>query len=123
MLAELGSLNGFTPSFRYVPTTENPSDLITRGLTLERFKARHRFWCHGPDCLDSGITLWATQELPCRSQRIARSSLNGAVIQGEDVSTVLPLEKCSSIAKILRITALVIKFINRLRWLEVDRDW
>lgn len=86
MVAELESLIGLTHSFQYVLTTENPADLITRGLTLERFKTCLQFWCHGPDWLCSRITPWATQELPClnqHSQSIVHSSLNAAVIQGE----------------------------------------
>lgn len=124
MVVELESLIGLIHSFWYVLTTENPADLITRGLTLERFKTCIQFWCHGSDWLCSGITLWAIQELPClnqHSQWIAHSSLNAAVIQREEVSTVLPLEKFS-FAKLLRVTALVIMFINRLRRLKVDSE-
>lgn len=39
-----------TSSFWYVLTMENPVDLITRGLMLEKFKACIRFCCHGMDC-------------------------------------------------------------------------
>lgn len=83
MVAGLESLIGLILVFQYVLTTENPADLITRSLTMEKFKACIRFWCHGPDWLHSGITPWATQELPClnqHSQQISCPSLNALVI-------------------------------------------
>lgn len=62
MVAELDSLIGLTPSFRYVLTTENPADLIARGLMLERFRTCLQFWCHGPDWIGllhgpTGVTM------------------------------------------------------------------
>ena len=34
--------------FKYVPTSENPGDLLTRGLTLEQFKNKQELWFYGP---------------------------------------------------------------------------
>ena len=125
MSVELGSTLSLSPSFRYIPMAENPADLITRGMTLERFKTCFQFWCYGPGWLSSGTTPWATQELPCLnqySQKVARSSRNAGILHGEKSSTVLPWNRFSSFAKILRLTSLVLKFINRLRQLEVDSE-
>ena len=35
-------------SFKYVRTDQNPSDLLTRGLSLELFKQNLDFWIYGP---------------------------------------------------------------------------
>ena len=38
-----------TVQCKYVPTTtENPGDLLTRGLTLDKFRKCLDFWIHGP---------------------------------------------------------------------------
>ena len=35
-------------SWRYCPTSDNPADLLTRGLTDEQFNANINLWMHGP---------------------------------------------------------------------------
>ena len=37
--------------FNYVNTNDNPADLITRGVSLDKFKAQFLFWLHGPSWL------------------------------------------------------------------------
>lgn len=100
-----------------------PSDLVSRGLTLERFKACSWFCCHDPGCLCYEITPWSTQILPYlnqRSQRIARSAC--CCHSRKEFSTVRPLEKFPSFLILLRVIALAIEFINWLRRLDVDRE-
>lgn len=66
-----------------------------------------------------GWVVWPfLRPLSQRRQQITHSSLNDVVIQGEDFSTVFPLERFLS-PKLLRLTSLVFKFINSSRRLEV----
>lgn len=46
---KMESLFGITHLFRYVLTMENPTDVITMGMTLKKFTAYIQFWCHGLD--------------------------------------------------------------------------
>ena len=39
--------------YKYVPTKENPGDLLTRGLSLQNFKENLNFWIQGPSWLQS----------------------------------------------------------------------
>lgn len=49
---------GIKSTLRYVTTTENLADLITRGLSLKRFLLSLDFWCHGPSWLRIGVLPW-----------------------------------------------------------------
>lgn len=48
MSLDLETNYGIKPTFRYVSTTENPMDLITRGLTVKKFQNNFEFWYYGP---------------------------------------------------------------------------
>ena len=37
--------------FKYVPTDQNPADLLTRGLSLNKFKDLLQYWTYGPEWL------------------------------------------------------------------------
>ena len=37
--------------FKYVNTSDNPVDLITRGITLDKFRSELQFWLTGPEWL------------------------------------------------------------------------
>ena len=34
--------------YKYVRTTDNPADLISRGITITKFENMYEFWSHGP---------------------------------------------------------------------------
>ena len=53
--------------FKYVPTAENPADLLTCGLSLESYKQNLEFWLKGPDWIRSENVKWTTSELKCLS--------------------------------------------------------
>ena len=36
-------------NFKYVPSELNPADLVTRGLTFERFQQKFHYWISGPE--------------------------------------------------------------------------
>ena len=45
------SKGGIYVKFNYVNKNDNPVDLITRGVSLNKFKAQFLFWLHGPSWL------------------------------------------------------------------------
>ena len=51
MLSEYSMKFDLKVGFKYVPTDLNPSDLLTRGLTLDQFKVYFEFWDKGPKFL------------------------------------------------------------------------
>lgn len=89
------------------------------------FRASIQFWCQGPDWLYSRTSPRTTPVLSSLNQRgqpIARSSLNGTVIQGGEFSTVLLLKSFSSFTKHLRVTSLAFKIVNRMWRFAVDTE-
>ena len=55
MCLDLETEYGIKPTFRYVSTTENLADLITRGLTMKKFQDNFEFWYHGPSWFCGGV--------------------------------------------------------------------
>ena len=53
--------------FKYVNTPENPADLITQGVFLERLKAQFELWISGPPWLTGDRINWPASELNCFS--------------------------------------------------------
>ena len=58
---------GYDLTFKYIRTTDNPADLITRGITLERFRASLKFWLTGPEWLTGKEICWPSSGLNCLS--------------------------------------------------------
>lgn len=111
----LDSQYGHRPHFMYGATTQNLVDLITRGLTLTKFRFNLEFWCHVPYWLRNGIHPLPTQILPCidtQSRWIARSLAN--------LSMVLE-EEHHPFTRLFKVTFLAFKFITRLR--SEAKDW
>ena len=67
MLKELHDKFKVPIQFRYVPTDQNPADLLTRGLSFEMFKQKLDFWLYGPDWIRSSKVVWPASELQCLS--------------------------------------------------------
>ena len=65
MLGELKTTHNLNVNFKYVPTRENPADLLTRGLTLAAFKQDLDFWLKGPTWLQGDSVKWPNSNLEC----------------------------------------------------------
>ena len=50
---------------KYVPTDQNPADLITKGLTLNKYKLNLNFWIRRPTRLRDSPVSWPVNELKC----------------------------------------------------------
>ena len=55
MLKELKEKYKIPICFKYVPTDQNPGDLLTRGLTFDIFQKNLEFWLHGPLWIQSDV--------------------------------------------------------------------
>ena len=40
-------------NYRFVPTSQNPADMLTRGLSFDKFEQNFDTWCYGPQWLRS----------------------------------------------------------------------
>lgn len=106
--------------FKYIPTLENPGDLITRGLTFNNFSSKFCFWNNGPSFLNNFPIKWPVSpsgSVPELSSTVVACNVNKAFSSGP----LFPINKYSSIDKMFRITALIMQFCNSSRKVPVDR--
>ncbi|CAL4117170.1 unnamed protein product, partial [Meganyctiphanes norvegica] len=108
--------------FRYVPTSFNPADLLTRGLSLETFTKRMKFWLQGPEWLSSNNVVWPTSDLLCLN------SVNKSIVLNTEIGSIakeiLPLvsfEKYSKFSKLVGVTAKVIEALNKFKVLKSNK--
>lgn len=107
------TLNG---TWRYCPTQSNPADLLTRGTPSRVIANKASLWLHGPTWLKEGTNAWPVWVKQNETEDLDeyRSGLICNVI-AEDTSPsllkIINLEKFSKLEKLIRVTALVLKFI------------
>lgn len=99
--------------WRYVPTSDNPADLISRGVPVESILLSDSIWWCGPSWLQQDSTYWPnrfilTDELPeLRPLKLA--------LAATEVDSQWLLEKCSKWTSLLRITAYIQRFIHNCK--------
>ena len=127
-------------SFRYVITSQNPADLASRGVSAQDLD-KCEFWWHGPKWLQDSEKTWPTWDIPVITKEILEkiesetkgpktfyeiSNLTGVnITEGEvenkDKSAFLATpfgmdeKKYSSLLRLLRITAWLLRFLQKAR--------
>ena len=104
---------GLDCKFKYVPTELNPSDLLTRGLSLDQFKDKFEFWYRGPKFLLAKDMLWPTRDLKCLSEVMKTMTMTSVV--KSTTESIFDVEKYSDVNKLFRVTAICINFIAKLK--------
>ena len=113
--------------FKYVPTADNPADLLTRGLSLDAFKLNLEFWLKGPSWVRSSRDInWPSSELKClssNSQNIVMATQVDPVPQVPAIFSFRrnPSFEGFSLNKVVNISKLVIKFCNKIGVLKNER--
>ena len=107
-------------SWKYCPTTYNPSDLLTKGITTDQLKASS-LWKHGPKWLPnrSQWPSWLTTEvlhLFTTETSTDEATTNSTVpAQQQDLHHLINPSDFSGLPRLLRITAYVRRFVQRLQ--------
>ncbi|XP_049885986.1 uncharacterized protein LOC126380550 isoform X2 [Pectinophora gossypiella] len=111
----------------YVNTKDNPADYISRGVRPQELADCAMWWCgpamlHDPGfCFDVGFSL--PSDIP-ETKVGPAFSISQAVSTGVVTNTVFQqLHKHSSISKMVRIMAYVMRFINNLKSHKVTRKF
>ena len=124
--------------FHYISTTENPADIASRGASARELQ-HNRLWWHGPDWITKTRETWPvwncqvvsdqSDEVKAQTEseyRKVKVMFEAKLMAWEDHSdnmTVqslnapfnLNLEKFSSVTRLWRVTALALRFVNKLR--------
>ena len=112
-------------SWRYCPTSENPVDIGTRGMTPERLQTCEPWW-QGPQWLQEK-ELWPDSENVTDDQQAneeRRESNLVSVINenGAGLTRVFDLSRYASAKKLFRISAYVLRFLKVCRKEEAQRS-
>lgn len=119
-------------TFHYVNTHENPADLLTRGKMFDDIKGSTLWW-EGPAWLIDEESKWPTWEFPTitaeklseiESETRGPKTLHemSCIVQDEEptkLSNTTPfginIDEYSSLKKLLRVTAWLLRFVNKAR--------
>ena len=120
-IKEIRALEGL--NFRYVPTKENPADVGSRGCTMKGLVEPN--WNKGPPWLTELEENWpesrlnlSPESLELALNEVRKYSLWSNVMMGPQIEET-PMEidsgRYSSLNKLLRVTAICLLFLERLR--------
>ena len=119
---------GLSTSLRYVPTDQNPSDMLTRGLTLAEFSGKLSFWLSGPEWLPEFEHSWPESDLGCLSasskkltQPVKQSTSLNILVELVTSEGLIDINRFPSLKKLLRVTRTIYHGVNcfrRLRKME-----
>ena len=104
----------------HCPGKENPADIGLRGALGSKLRDDKMWWC-GPQWLTQGEEKWpATVEDICtpESEEELKKTTNVMVVQVQrppTVANLVDINRHGSLGKLLRVTTLVLRFINNAR--------
>ena len=117
-------------NFHYIPSMENPADFASRSLKTKEIEENNLWW-YGPEWLLSPSDSWPTWKLNNKDNDTLTSYANNVapkkpmyeaqLVAGEgcmkqsDAPLNIDIKKFSSLTKLLRVTALALHFISKLK--------
>jgi len=110
--AEIKDQHSLDVKFKYIATSDNPADILTRGITFNEYQQKSKLWLQGPACATGNDRGWPTENLGCLSRESKILTLNTKVTE---IESILPVDRFSSLDKLLRVTANVFKFVALLK--------
>jgi transposase InsO family protein len=106
-----------TRKWKYCPTKDNPADLLTRGISASQFK-NSSLWFHGPTWISTPDN-WPVWQV---DTYVTMATITDPVNRQDDTTTLpqknisfIDVSRFSSLTKLLRVTAYVLRFINNCR--------
>ena len=108
-------------SWRYCPTSDNPADLLTRGINSQEL-ASSSLWRLGPPWLPSETKwpTWNSSEIQTTALAVEDtnskpSNATPAIVDNTGLSQIINVSNHSNLTKLLLITAFVLRFIRNCR--------
>uniref|UniRef100_A0A8R1I4K3 Integrase catalytic domain-containing protein n=1 Tax=Caenorhabditis japonica TaxID=281687 RepID=A0A8R1I4K3_CAEJA len=115
------------PSFRHVPTDQNPADIASRGATLSQLR-NNELWHHGPQFLKQEPSNWPQplgdspeepRDFHCYVLNIDKPPFpehKGILTTQppQPYTSIVPYSRTNSLLKLVSITQKVMRFIHKL---------
>ena len=115
------------PYWNDCPTTDNPADLLTRGINVQQLQSSP-LWKYGPQWLlaESQWPHWKPLQVlhPSLSQPLEEENPTGDSISKQPpqektgIHRVIDISRCSTLPKLVGVTACVMRFLGQIRRLE-----
>lgn len=101
--------------WRYVPTDQNPADLISRGVDRMDKKV-HRLWWSGPPFLSLSESQWPKVDSnKLNSVNLPEVKIIGTFVTSMNTTGLIEFERYSSLHKVQRAMAYVLRFVKNCR--------
>ena len=106
--------------WHYCPTSDNPADLLTRGITFAQFQSS-TIWLKGPSWLTSQgqWPTWSVREAATVSSQslvaISSTPTNATHVQSTSqpgLHRIIDLSKHTNLSKLIRCTAYILRLVN-----------
>ncbi|CAG2220764.1 unnamed protein product [Mytilus edulis] len=108
-----------TQEWRYCPTKDNPADLLTRGLSVSQFE-KNTLWFNGPEWI-TDTSKWPswkpndTTVLLTSTDIEDSSTADNEIDNQQGIHQIVQITRYSTLSKLLRITAYLLRFIRNCR--------
>ena len=112
--------------WNYCPTENNPADLLTRGIPAKLLDI-NSLWFNGPPWLKEDSSTWPVWTCQKTKTKESNEYIGGLLcsIRAEQtdpsILNIIDLERFSDPDKLIRVTALVIKFIKVCKGTQLKR--
>ena len=103
-------------AYHYVNTDHNPADLVTKGLSFNKYLDKMHFWLQGPQWLCNNFKQWPEYPLlsisPSQKQNVNTlcTTLPPKVNTG-----VININKYSSLNRLIKCTSYLYKFLSKVK--------
>lgn len=95
--------------WNYVKSEDNPADCASRGIMPSELKG-HKLWWNGPDWLKDDPATWKKVPVPGHNLELRKEIvINAAIVEDNFV------ERFSSWSRLVRVTALLRRWKNKIR--------
>jgi hypothetical protein len=100
-------------TWHYVPTADNPSDILSRGTTAKKVLSSE-LWRHGPEWITRSQD-WPRWEVEQDEPDLVSCAINVESSPTSSLDPILDYNRFSYFSKLLKVTMLVHRFIHNLR--------
>ena len=92
--------------YRYVKTDQNPADLVTRGVSYNKYLSTMSLWMKGPEWLSNDLDNWPKYPLMSVSPDHKMSMNSSCMMKTTKVNTgIVNIDRFSSMNKLLKCTS------------------